>query len=161
MEGREIGKGLIALAQRWKVKNLDALEGKLKTYLDREVAKAQAAGNESKEQAAKDRVETLQVFIDRCRQQGKHTLECVVTEITNLFADNVSGMVTLASGHKAKGREWGRVYWLQHSTKTKRALQTWEVEQEKNLNYVLGSRVEGVHGAGELWLVSEAVQRGQ
>jgi len=33
VEGRDIGKGLIALAKRWKVRTLDALETKLESYL--------------------------------------------------------------------------------------------------------------------------------
>jgi hypothetical protein len=104
-------------------------------------------------------VETLGVFIESCRSKGKHTVSDLVAEIEALFADGVKNVTTLCSGHKSKGREWGRVYWIQHTVRTKRPLQPWENEQENNINYVIASRVEGVHGAGELWLVPENVHK--
>jgi superfamily I DNA/RNA helicase len=158
VEGRDIGKNLVVLATRWKVKTLDALDKRLDVYLEREVAKAQAANSERKEQDVKDRVDTLRVFIEQCRAKGNHTLDCVVAEITDLFRDNVAGVTTLCSGHKSKGREWGRVFWLQASLRSKRELQAWEKEQEANLCYVMATRVEGQRGAGELFLVPEGVQ---
>lgn len=151
VEGRDIGKGLIGLARRWKVRTLDALEARLAVYLKKEVAKAKDARSEKRERDANDRVETMQVFIDRCRAKGSNSVECVVEEITALFADDVTGVTVLSTGHKAKGREWHRVYWLQHTMRQNR--QAWEDQQELNICYVIGTRA-----MRELILVPEAKQ---
>lgn len=150
VEGRDIGNGLCKLASRWKVKNLDSLETRLNQYLDREVAKARAAKSESKEQQVTDVVETLKVFIERCRSLGKHTVRELTDEIQALFADDVQGMVTLSTGHKAKGREWPRVYWIQTAIR-QRNLKEWEMVQEVNIKYVIGTRAQR-----ELILLSES-----
>lgn len=153
VEGRDIGKGLIQLATRWKVKTLDALEAKLDEWLDREIRKARLKKSESQEQSAVDRRETLQVFIDRCRSKGKDHLECLVAEITNLFADDVTGCTVLATGHKSKGREWNRVFWLQHKEFERPGTQDWQRGQELNIKYVMATRAQG-----ELVLVPVEVQ---
>jgi DNA helicase-2/ATP-dependent DNA helicase PcrA len=155
VEGRDIGKNLVTLATRWKVTTLNALQNKLEAYRVKETEKA--GDNERKAQDVADRVDTLMVFVDACRAKGQHSLDCVVAEINALFADNVKGVTTLCSGHKSKGREWGRVYWLQAACRTKRALQPWEQTQEDNISYVIGTRVEGARGAGELILVPEGL----
>lgn len=151
VEGRDIGKGLISLATRWKARTLDVLEKRLERYLDREIRKAKLARSSKREQDAIDRVDTMKIFIERCRSKGNHTVDCVVKEIEGLFADDVTGVTTLATGHKAKGREWHRVYWLQHSMRQNR--QSWEDQQELNICYVIGTRAKS-----ELILVPEAKQ---
>ena len=47
IEGRAIGEGLAALAGRWKVKTLDALEAKLDRYFERETEKARTKDDEA------------------------------------------------------------------------------------------------------------------
>lgn len=151
VEGRDIGHGLKILAQRWKIKTLDRLEERLKAYLEREVAKARAAQNETREQQVADQVETLKVFIERCRAGGKTTIAELLVEIDVLFADNVAGVTTLSTGHKSKGREWGRVYWIQCAQR-QRSLKDWEQVQEENIKYVIGTRAQA-----ELILVPETL----
>lgn len=138
VEGRDIGNGLKNLAKRWKVKSIDALEGKLEAYLAREVKKARAKKSETAEQVAIDKVATLHIFIARCREKGSTTVACVVEEIDSLFADDVKGVTTLMTIHKAKGRERGTVYWIQGSVT--RELKPHEAVQEDNLCYVAGTR---------------------
>lgn len=137
--GRDIGKGLIALAQLWKVKTTAKLRERLATYYKREIAKARAEQSDRREQEVQDKVDTLVVFLDRCDQLGKHTIAELVQEIESLFADDTGGVLTLSTGHKAKGREWPRVYWLQ-TTQCKPPRKEWEAEQEDNLKYVIGTR---------------------
>lgn len=151
IEGRDVGKGLIALARRWRITNLRTLEGRLDAHMQREVAKARAAKQSRREQEVVDRVETLKVIIERCHALGESTIEALVKQIELLFADNVKGVVVLSTGHKAKGREWDRVYWLE-STKNA-AKRPWEFVQEDNVKYVIATRAKA-----ELFLVSEAVQ---
>lgn len=140
VEGRDIGLGLIVLAKRWKVKTLDALEKRLDVYQQKAVAKAKEKGNETAEQSVIDKVETLHVLIERCRSLGKTGVVDLIAEIEALFADNVTGVLVLSTGHKAKGREWERVYWLQK--RSNRRMQDWERQQEDNICYVLATRAK-------------------
>jgi DNA helicase-2/ATP-dependent DNA helicase PcrA len=141
VEGREIGKGLENLATRWKVKSLDVLENRLAKFLAKEVAKAKAADNERAAEEIRDRVASLQVFIERTRTNGHNTIEELVLEIQALFADDVKGVPVLCTGHKSKGREWHRVYWMQTTLRQKN-LQDWQLVQEANLKYVMATRAK-------------------
>jgi hypothetical protein len=68
VEGRDIGKNLITLATKWKVKSLEMLD-----YIS----------------TGKWKKPTLLAMsarlIARCREKGQHDIECVVAEITRLF----------------------------------------------------------------------------
>lgn len=149
VEGRDIGNGLIAICRLWRLTSIAKLEERLAAYLVREIEKAQAAGSERREQEITDKVETLRVFIERCKQRGKRTINQLVEEIKSLFADNVTGMITLSTVHKSKGREWPRVYWIQCMQRRPCAKQ-WEERQETNLKYVACTRA-----MAELILVPE------
>lgn len=141
VEGRDIGRGLIALCNRWKVKTLDALQKKLEAHLEKELAKAKEKRSETMAQSAQDRHDCLMIFIERCRANGKHSVACVVASIEELFADDVTGVTVLSSIHKAKGREWPRVYWLLQPPNG-RELKDWEVVAEDNLCYVATTRAQ-------------------
>jgi DNA helicase-2/ATP-dependent DNA helicase PcrA len=143
IEGREVGGQLKKLATRWnRVRTLNALDSKLHVYLEREKAKFLANRKEQKAQEVEDKVETLRVIIDQCRSEGKHDVADVETYIDSLFADNVSGILTLSTIHKSKGREWKRVFWLARKTTcpSPYARQSWQIEQENNLQYVAATR---------------------
>ncbi len=82
------------------------------------------------------------MIFDRVREDGKHAVSDVVAYIDQLFADNVTGMITLSTIHKSKGREWKRVYWLDRigTCPSPYAKQAWEKGQEINLQYVAATR---------------------
>jgi DNA helicase-2/ATP-dependent DNA helicase PcrA len=143
VEGRDIGGGLKKLATRWKsIKTITALENKLEEYKAKEIEKAKAKKNERKVQEIEDRIDTLKVFMDRCREEGKHDVTDVVKCIDGVFGDNVSDCLVLSTIHKSKGREWRRVYWLdrQNTCPSRAAKQPWEIGQEFNLCYVAATR---------------------
>jgi len=142
VEGRDIGQGIKKLLQRWKVKSLDQLEAKLEAYLARETTKLLAAKKESKLAEVEDRVETARVIIDQCRQEQKYTIADAVAYVDSLFGDRVDNMLVLSSIHKAKGREWQRVFWLDRAgtCPSKWARQAWQHQQEINLMYVAATR---------------------
>jgi DNA helicase-2/ATP-dependent DNA helicase PcrA len=145
VEGRDIGNGLVKLATKWdSIKTLSALTGKLEDYRDREVAKALAKKREGRAQAIEDQVDTLLVIIDRCRALKKPFITDLVEHVEELFADNVRGVLTLSTIHKAKGREWQTVFWLDRAgtLPSKYARQAWQQEQEKNLQYVAATRAQ-------------------
>ncbi len=150
VEGRDLGKNLIALARMWKITNIKTLKERLSSYLAREVEKARTQNSEKREQEITDRVETLGIFIERCEPLGKTLISDVVLEIETLFADNVIDMVRLSTGHKAKGREWPRVFWLRTGRRQQR--KEWETISERNIEIVIGTRP-----LGELIMVAEHI----
>lgn len=146
IEGRDIGESLKKLATRWKsISNISALEEKLELWLEKEREKWIPRKKLAKVQEAEDKVETLKVVMDACRDQKLGKIDDVVAYIDNIFADNVSGILTLSTIHRSKGREWPRVYWLDrfNTCPSKYATQDWEQEQERNLQYVCATRSMG------------------
>lgn len=144
IEGREIGSGLVKLAQRWKVKSLTTLLDRLNAYAEREIKKYTEKEQPAKVTAIEDKTNCLRIIIDRVQQKDPHTnrpVEAVVAEIESIFADNgdTTKVVLLSSVHKSKGREWPKVIWLQTGL-NKRATKDWMLEQEANLNYVAATR---------------------
>lgn len=144
VEGRAIGEGLIVLAQRWKVKTIDALLNKLADYRDREQQKAMAKGNEQKSAEVDDKVTTLEEICKECLRQNLQQVGDVVEHINALFADDAKDVVTLATYHRSKGREWQHVFLFEHGSRcpSKAARQQWQKEQEDNLAYVAFTRAQ-------------------
>ena len=145
VEGRDIGQGLIKLATKWKrVTTLAGLEGMLSTWAERQIGRALAKNNAAVAQTIADQRDTLQVVIDRCREQKKDGVPHVVETINSIFADNVNGMLVLSTIHKSKGREWDTVFWLDRdgTLPSKYARMRWQIEQEKNLCYVAATRAK-------------------
>lgn len=144
VEGRKIGEGLVALVERWKVATTDALINKLNFYREREMQKAVAKGNEQKGEEVGDRVDTVLAIVAEVNRQGKHRVDDVVTFINRLFADGETNVVTLATYHRSKGREWRRVCLLEHGTRcpSRAAKQEWQLAQEANLAYVAFTRAK-------------------
>lgn len=145
VEGRDIGNGLKVLARRWKVRSLVALKDKLAAYVQRETAKHRAKEQESKAVAVEDKVQCLNVIIDRVLKTDpdtKRPVDRVIAEIDSIFVEEGSDKAVLFSSiHKSKGREWHRVVWLQTGP-SGWARKDWEQEQEVNLCYVATTRAK-------------------
>lgn len=144
--GRDIGSGLKTLVRRWKVKSFDALQVNLENYVEREAAKFRAKEEENKAVAVEDKVQCVMVIMERAKKNGskKNPVEAVCDEVDAIFSKNDekdSNVVTLSSIHKAKGKEWDRVFWAQTGI-SKWAKQQWELEQEDNLCYVAATRAK-------------------
>lgn len=141
IEGREIGKGLISLARKWKsVQSVADLDVALSQYLHHERQKAVGKqGGEAKVAALADKVATLKVLMEQLARDA--SINELVRNITNLFGDEVKDMVVLSTIHKAKGREWNRVFQLGNEPAFF-AKQDWEVMQEQNLLYVAATRAQ-------------------
>lgn len=157
--GRDIGKGLITLARTWKITKLTTLRERLAKHLEQELIKAAKLESERRAQEITDKVDCLYIFIERCQRAGKQTIDELEAEIEAMFADTIENMITLSSVHKAKGKEWSRVYWLQTALRG-RPKKEWEAEQEVNLSYVCASRVKAEAGnadSGVLVLVPEQI----
>jgi superfamily I DNA/RNA helicase len=139
VEGRDIGNGLCKLAQRWSIRTINALEVRLGEYLDNEIRKAQLKKNEKREHEVTDIVDTLRIFIERSRALGHIQIDQLTSEIQSLFADDVKNVTVLSTGHKAKGREWDRVFWIQ-ANGGRPAERDWQRIEEDNIKYVICTR---------------------
>lgn len=145
IEGREIGAGLEKLATRWsKVKTVNALEKRLDIHLDEQRTKLLAKKKGQQLQNLEDQVETLLVIIDECREKKLDKVDDVVAHIKRLFSGMEKGVITLATIHKSKGKEWPRVFWLDRAgtCPSKWARQQWELGQEANICYVAATRAK-------------------
>lgn len=142
VEGRDIGRALGALIDKWKVDSLHALTVNLHGYLERETERLMAREQHTQAEALRDRVETLFVIME-----GAEDIPEVRDRIAELFADSNGGpreAVVLSSVHKAKGREFVRVFILGFDAymPSPWAKQEWEIEQEMNLMYVAVTRTK-------------------
>lgn len=143
VEGKDIGLGLLSLANRYAAKTLDGLMTKLDAYAEKECEKLVAKGKETAAEALQDRIETLKVIAEGCQ-----TAADLRSKIAALFVDGDNEQkptLTLSTVHKSKGREWNRVYLLGRDRymPSKFARQDWQVEQEMNLIYVAYTRSQG------------------
>ena len=143
--GRDIAKGLQTLLTKWKIADFDQLEKKLDKYLAAQTTRLLAAKQESKLAMLQDQIDTVHVVIDQCRKNGKEQVSDAVAYVDNMFSDKINGVLTLSSIHKAKGREWHNVFWLdrENTCPSKWARQTWQKGQERNLCYVAATRAMG------------------
>lgn len=144
VEGRNIGDGLIALTNRWKVTQINVFLDRLEVFRDREIQKAFAKGNEAKMLEIEDKCETMEVIARSVQAQGKHTVADIVDWISSIFTDDAENVTVLATYHRSKGREWPRVVLWEHDERcpSRRAKQDWELQQEENLAYVAFTRAQ-------------------
>jgi superfamily I DNA/RNA helicase len=147
VEGKDIGRGLIALITKWKkVRSADAylkrLESGERASIERMLAKKNDAGADS----IRDRCDTIRVLAEGCG-----TVAEMVAKVEKLFGDHDDDKdaakvdnLTLSTVHKSKGREWGNVYVLDFAKlmPSPMAKQDWQKEQENNLIYVAFTRAQ-------------------
>jgi superfamily I DNA/RNA helicase len=151
VEGRDIGKSLVAMTKRWKsAKTLAKLADRLHTYRSREVAKAMKKGREQQAQQVEDRCDTLIVMIDAVQASPDYrsSIAGLREYIEALFVTTKPGevpdVVVLSTIHKSKGREWERVFILgaNRYQPSPFAKQEWMQAQEANLSYVAITRAQ-------------------
>lgn len=143
VEGRDIGAGLIDLLKRFRsAKTTASLMDRLRAYGDRQFEKLKAKGKNAQAESLMDRVETVLVVAKTCE-----TVEQIGAKIRDMFQDGENERrptLTLSTCHKAKGREWPRVFilganaWMPGPW----ARQEWERTQEFNLLYVSYTRAQ-------------------
>jgi len=147
VEGRDIGKGLIDLANKWKrITNLADLEIRLEEFLQTETAKFLRRKQNSRIEDLRDRVDSLQIFIDKVLEEGGSSLYDLEEKINSIFIDTTTekpkNTLILSSVHKSKGKEWPRVFLLGRDEYMPSPMATSEEElqQENNLIYVAITR---------------------
>jgi superfamily I DNA/RNA helicase len=145
VEGRDIGQNLWKLAERWKrVKTVQILAERLKEYRNVQVAILKKRGKDMQAEQVGDTVDSLLAIIESLPSHA--TLWDLRQKINGMFGDTEAGkpqtLLTLSTIHKAKGREWPRVFWWGYNVynPSPYATQEWEKEQEENLMYVAATR---------------------
>lgn len=104
----------------------DALKALRKMHEEKE----RKLRRESAKQALADRMHCISIFIE-----DAETLAGAITFAQTVL--NASGKVDLCTGHKSKGHEWQRVFFLDESL-------IGTDDQENNLRYVIATRAQGV-----------------
>jgi len=140
--GREIGKGLINLINKLDGGNIDGLMFNLDAWEARETEKAKQKRQESRIQSIEDKAMCIRVFI-RNLSETRRTIDSLIADIEDLFAERDGQLLTLCTIHKSKGMEWRRVFILdQDLMPSKWATRPWMREQEDNLAYVAITRAK-------------------
>ncbi len=140
--GREIGKGLVNLINKLDGGNIDGLLMNLDAWECRETDKAKEKRQESKVQSIEDKASCLRVFI-RNLPETRRTIQTLINNIEDLFAEKDGQLLTLCTIHKSKGMEWHRVFLLDRDLMpSKWATRAWMREQEDNLAYVAITRAK-------------------
>jgi DNA helicase-2/ATP-dependent DNA helicase PcrA len=140
--GRDIATGLVNLIKKQRAAGIDRLIEKLEAYRSREVAKHTAKGEEQKAEAVSDRVDCISVCIENL-PENERTVPKLIAQIEGMFSDT-NGVLTLATVHKAKGKEWDNVAILEPELMPSRwARQEHQRLQEENLMYVAWTRTKG------------------
>lgn len=145
VEGRNIGNGLLKIIRKWKkAKTISALLDKVREWGDRETKKAQAVKAEARIAAIEDLVECIYELA--APFSGRDPVALLEERVNVMFGDDVTaaGLITLATIHRSKGREWKRVFWLGREAwqPSKMAKQQWQLDQEINLMYVAATRAK-------------------
>lgn len=143
VEGRDIGAGLIKLISKFdSAKDLQSMLDRLEAYGEQRCEMLTSKGKNGQAEALADRIATIMVIADRFKTIGE-----VKQQISWLFEDSEQQKkptLTLSTVHKAKGREWPRVFvlganqWMPGPW----ARQPWEQNQERNIEYVAITRAQ-------------------
>jgi len=150
IQGSDIGKGIIAIVEKMQAEDLKELGTKLGEYCRIEVERLVEREQEGRAQAVVDRAECVYAVMEGLGPD-KRTIVDLMDAISAIFGDNINGLLTLSTVHKAKGMEWDRVYiYRPELMPCCWAEQDWQVEQEDNLQYVAITRAKK-----ELYYVDE------
>lgn len=142
MLGRDIGRNLSTLVRKLSPDHglsIDSFKVRLADWFESEHSKAEANDDATKMDSITDRHECVLAVIEN---RNPRNVKSLISELDNLFAHD-SGLVTLATGHKAKGLEWDTVLHLDPWRIPSRfAKKESELRQENNLRYVLETRTK-------------------
>lgn len=143
VEGRDIGAGLIKLVERFeKARTMAAFRDRITAYKDQQMARLMAKGKETQAQSVEDKVDTILVIAEACQ-----SVDELKGKIGSMFQDadgERKPTLTLSTVHKSKGREWKRVFLMGENIymPSSYARQDWQLEQERNLQYVAYTRAK-------------------
>ena len=142
IEGKDIGKGMVALVKKLKPKSIPHFLEKLKTWESDMVARALKAKREERAEQIRDQAETLLYLAEGMK--GVPELE---KRIFDLFDDAAGTPVVVCSTvHRAKGLESNRVFILRDTLRprfSKGPNAKPVSSEERNIEYVAITRSKG------------------
>lgn len=150
VEGRDIGQTIKSYMTKWStIKTIPALDKRMQEYLADQREKLTAKNREQQAARVEEKVELVRSVLAGCIDNKITRVEDAVKFIDNLFTNgdrDKRELTTFSSVHKAKGREWERVYLLGRNEymPSKRVLMQGNkefIKQEDNLQYVAVTRV--------------------
>lgn len=133
--GRDLGQGLLRVVDKMTAGQNLQLE--VNHWFEKESRKCKTG---KQRDALEDKFNCLRALL-----AASPTLSDLKQKIETLFVADVdsSACVTLATGHRAKGREWPHVFILdRHLLPSKWATEPWERIQERNLHFVMVTRAK-------------------
>ncbi len=140
--GKDVGAGLVNLIKKQKARGVENLLDKLAAHLAKETEKFVRAMQEGKAEALSDRVASIRVVAEAI-PESERTVPAVIARIENLFGNDDANakLLSLSTGHKAKGREAPRVLIYGPELLPSKMAKTEEaIQQEENLDYVMRTR---------------------
>lgn len=142
--GKDIGAGLASLIKKLRPQGVPNLVERLNAYYEREATKFAAKEETTKIEALADRVACIKTVVDSLPESGR-TVPAVLAKIADLFAEgNGVGLLTLATMHKSKGKEYPNVgIYMPELCPSKMAKTDEAYEQELRLLHVAQTRTMG------------------
>lgn len=140
IEGRDIGKQLVAMVRKLRAKSVPDFMKKVATWAERQTNRIMASGGpyvQSKVELVNDQALTLTAVAEGCEN-----VAAIEARITNLFEDSDNARreaVVCSSVHKAKGLEWNTVCMIEDTFKNRNKSQ-----EEANIFYVAVTRAKRV-----------------
>lgn len=135
IRGKDIGKNIVAFIERFDTDDLGTLEVLMSEYTEKEMQRLLDKGKELQAAMLLDKMETVLMVAKECK-----SVPDLVTKLVTLFDDRNEGIV-FSSIHRAKGLESDRVFILRPELMPHpKAKQGWEMEQERNCQYVAFTR---------------------
>lgn len=111
--GRDFGKNLSNLVKGFKVKKADLIPQAAQTWMERKIQTYISMGKDEDSAAVKEVVDKYEALMYFYEELKPNTVEEFCTLIEARFSDKEDGISTvLATVHKAKGKEYDRVYIL-------------------------------------------------
>lgn len=139
--GRDIGAGLVALVKRLmknaQTNTIHELLDNMEAYRQREGKRLLAKKDDAGLATLYDKLDTVMVFLEEADSVAE-----LIREIEGMFGEDAGGGVVLCTVHKAKGLQWPRVFILDADQYMPGpwARLGWEMESERNLQYVAATR---------------------
>lgn len=138
IEGRDIGKQLVAMVRKLRAKSVPDFLAKVSAWAAKQAKRIEASGGryvQSKVELVNDQALTLTAVAEGCENVAE-----IEARILNLFEDSDNARreaVVCSSVHKAKGLEWNLVCMIEDTFKNRDKSQ-----EEANIFYVAVTRAK-------------------
>jgi superfamily I DNA/RNA helicase len=139
---KDMGGQVVAVLKSRKAKSVAELEAKLRAF---HAKKSAALADEGKAVALAAFEDKMGCVFEFFKNTRANTTDALIEEVKSFFAESASAAkIELSTVHKAKGKEYQRVFILGYSElmPLRYAKLPWQKEQEENLRYVAITRAK-------------------